>query len=105
MSNIVDGFNKFFINVGPELAADIPCQKNENISNIKSNPFSLFLSATNEQEVINITLKCKSKSSMDYHDINMSVVKQVILNIASPLTYVCNLSFQSGCFPKKMKIA
>lgn len=27
MSNIVDGFNKFFINVGPELAAEIPLKK------------------------------------------------------------------------------
>lgn len=32
-------------------------------------------------------------------------VKHVIDGIVKPLTYICNLSFQTGTFPIKMKIA
>ena len=35
----------------------------------------------------------------------MTIVKKVINNIAKPLTHICNLSFQSGRFANKMKIA
>ena len=35
----------------------------------------------------------------------MKVVKKVIEGISEPLTYICNLSFQTGKFPNNMKIA
>ena len=35
----------------------------------------------------------------------MTVVKRVIEGISKPLIYICNLSFQTGTFPDKMKIA
>jgi len=104
MSNVVNKFNKFFVNVGPKLAADIP-DNGAIRSTIERNSFSFFLSATNEQEVTNIVCECKNKFSTDCHDISMTLIKKVILNIVKPLTYICNLSFQTGCFPSKMKIA
>lgn len=104
MSNVVNKFNNFFVNVGPKLAADIPDSGVAKLT-IERNSLSFFLSATNEQEVTNIVWKCKSKSSTDCHGISMTLIKKVILNIVKPLTYICNLSFQTGCFPSKMKIA
>ncbi len=35
----------------------------------------------------------------------MKIVKRVIEGISEPLTFICNLSFQTGKFPSKMKIA
>lgn len=35
----------------------------------------------------------------------MSIVKNVIEGISKPLTYICNLSFQTCTFPNTMKIA
>uniref|UniRef100_A0A672F466 Reverse transcriptase domain-containing protein n=1 Tax=Salarias fasciatus TaxID=181472 RepID=A0A672F466_SALFA len=35
----------------------------------------------------------------------MTTVKNVIHSIANPLTYICNLSFTTGAFPQKMKMA
>uniref|UniRef100_A0A3P9L4Z8 Reverse transcriptase domain-containing protein n=1 Tax=Oryzias latipes TaxID=8090 RepID=A0A3P9L4Z8_ORYLA len=35
----------------------------------------------------------------------MKVVKKVIHSVAKPLTYICNLSLQTGRFPNQMKIA
>uniref|UniRef100_A0A672FVC1 Reverse transcriptase domain-containing protein n=1 Tax=Salarias fasciatus TaxID=181472 RepID=A0A672FVC1_SALFA len=105
MINIVNSFNNFFVNVGPELAATISNHGTNELNLIKNNPSSLFLLATDEQEVINTVLKCKNKFSTDYYNIDMFLVKNVIFNIAKPFTYICNLSFQSGRFPDKMKIA
>lgn len=93
MSDIVNSFNKFLVNICSELAAEIPDHRVD--LSIKQNPLTLFLSATSEQEMINVVLKCKSKSSTDCHDIDMTLVKKLILNITKPLTYICNLSFQS----------
>lgn len=76
MANIANGFNDFFVNIGPELAARIPNHGTIESNLIKHNPLSLFLSATDEQEVINIVLKCKSKSSTDCDNIDMYLVKK-----------------------------
>lgn len=35
----------------------------------------------------------------------MTLIKKVIDSIINPLTYICNLSFTTGSFPQKMKIA
>lgn len=35
----------------------------------------------------------------------MSLIKDIIYFVVKPFTYICNLSFQTGIFPQKMKIA
>ena len=35
----------------------------------------------------------------------MEILRQVIPNIAKPLTYICNKSFIEGCFPDSMRIS
>ena len=65
----------------------------------------MFLTAVEESEIIEIAHKCKNKTSTDYIDIDMKKVKEVIHGISKPLTHICNLSFKTGKFPKKMKIA
>lgn len=66
---------------------------------------SIFLKAVKEKEVLQIVKKCKSKASVDWNGIDMVLVKKVITEIVEPLTNICNLSFQTGKFPNKMKIA
>lgn len=102
-TEIVNSFNNYFVNIGPQLAAEIPNRVAE--ASITRNQSTFFLSAITEQELVNVVLKCKSKSSTDCYDIDMTLVKNIIFHIAKPLTYICNLSFQSGCFPDKMKVA
>ena len=59
----------------------------------------------NNYDCIEIVHKCKNKTYTDYNDIYMRIVKHVILGIAKPHTHICNLSFKTGKFPRKMKIA
>ena len=51
--------------------------------------------------------KFKNKYSSGYDGISMNLVKTLMSNsnIVGPLSYICNLSFQSGVFPDEMKIA
>lgn len=76
---------------------------NDNL--IDRNPSSMFLTAVEEKEIIDIVNKCKQKTSTDCNNIDMEIVKWVIEAISKPSTYICNLSFQTGKFPNKMKIA
>jgi hypothetical protein len=105
--NIANGFNDYFINVGPNLADKIT---NDNPS-IKFSHYmddnindSIFLDPVTELEILNVVDSCKRKTSKDYDDISMASVKDVMSNVIKPLLYIFNLSFASGIFPDKMKI-
>ena len=106
MDEIANGFNNFFVNIGPNLAKTIPQPSNMGLGDfIESNPNSMFLSPVREDEVNEIIKNSKSKSSCDAFDIDMSLLKKVKLGIIKPLTFICNLSFTTGVFPCRMKIA
>ena len=43
--------------------------------------------------------------SFDYHDLNMWIIKNIIISVLEPFMPICNLSFTKGIFPQQMKIA
>lgn len=104
---IAQGFNKFFTNIGPDLARKIPSTPGVDFSKFLtySNNDSMFLSGVSEEEIKNVVEKFDNKKSAGYDGINMAIVKQVISSILTPLCHICNSSFASGIFPEKMKIA
>ena len=84
MDDAVNGFNQYFVNVGPVLAEKIPVpvRSDDRINDfIDINPKSMFLTAVEESEIIEIVNKCKNKTSTDYSDIDMRIVKEVIHGI------------------------
>ena len=108
MDDVANSFNQFFVNVGPELAEKIPDPgtSGEDYSTLlERNPYSMFLKAVEEKEILDIVTKFKNKKSTDLNDLDMTLVKKVIEGISKPLTFICNLSFQTGKFPNKMKTA
>ena len=48
---------------------------------------------------------CTKKRSSDFEDISMDTVAKVVSVICKPLAHICNISFRTGVFPSKMKIA
>ena len=97
----------FFVSIGPNLAEKIPdplSSQDWNDNLIERNQSSMFLTAVEEKEIIDIVNNCKDKTSTDCNNIDMKIVKRVIEGISKPLTFICNL-FQTGKFPNKMKIA
>ncbi len=65
---------------------------------------SLFLSPTNEQEVIT-TVKLFKNKSAGRDAVRAQTVKAVIEQIAKPFTHICKISFTTGIFPNELKIA
>lgn len=105
MDKLVNAFNDFFVNIGPELASKIATSDYNYAGCTNKIAHSMFLTATNENEMIKIVNDCKNKKSTDWNDLDMAIIKKVICNIETPLTYICNTSFLNGEVPQLMKIA
>lgn len=105
MDKLVNAFNDFFVNIGPELASKIATTDYNYAGCTNKIVHSMFLTATNENEIIKIVNDCKNKKSTDWNDLDMAIIKKLICNIATPLTYICNTSFLNGEVPQLMKIA
>ena len=52
-----------------------------------------------------VTESLKPKTSLDYTDLNVRILKLVVPVIAKPLTQIINECFQSGLFPTTLKLA
>ena len=104
---ISNGFNDFFVNVGPDLANNIVAPDNVNIDKFlnKRNVNSMFLTPITEDEILKIVQQFDDKSSTDSSSINMILIKEIFKFICKPFTDICNKSFINGVFPDKMKIA
>ena len=103
---IADEFNKYFINIGPNLISKLP----QNLPNpvdfmntTRTFP-SLFLSPTTIDEVQSIMHTLKP-TSPGHDNITLRTLKHIFPIIAQPLTHIINLSLQNGIFPNEMKIA
>ena len=66
---------------------------------------SLFMRPVDEEEVITTVTGCTKKTSSDFEDISMDTVAKVVSVICKPLAHICNISFRTGVFPSRMKIA
>jgi len=102
---IAEGFNNFFVNIGNNLARDIPKSRIDPTSFIKeSNLRSIFLDSVSMNEVSSIILSLKTASS-GFDGIHSDVIKKTYLSFILPLTHVLNLSLSQGFFPDYLKIA
>ena len=105
---IANGFNDFFVKVGPNLAK---CIKKPEVSSYIAdylgsyNRNTIVLNGVEEREITEIVKICKNKKSTGNDNIDMSIIKHVISHIVKPLTHICNISFRNGTFPDQMKVA
>ena len=105
-ATIAEMFNDFFVSLGPNLANKIPKSKTKFQSFLKDkNPQSLLFEPAAEQEIKGIVDNLNNKKSSGYDGITNFLLKNIINEIISPLTYILNLSLLNGKVPQKMKIA
>jgi len=104
---IADKFNEYFVNIGPNLAKNIPEIPNRSITDTlpQSVKNSIFLSPCTSAEILNIVATLKNSKGLGVDGFSTPVIKQVIMSILSPLTVICNKSLDSGIFPDSMKSA
>ena len=98
-------FNDFFINIGPNLAKNIP--------NVKAGPKNylgqalketLFLDPVTCDETRSLLVSLKNTAT-GYDEIYSMLLKLSTEFIVNPLTHICNMSLSEGFFPDRMKIA
>ena len=102
---IADEFNKFFTNIGINLANKIPnvskpfdSYKTKVNTSIESQPLSI-----NEQKEAFFSLKINK--SPDHNGVSVSVIKKCFGELCEPLKYLFNLSIVKAIFLDDLKIA
>jgi hypothetical protein len=103
---IAEQFNKFFVNVGPELAKKIlPSNKKPTEFLKGSFSKSMFLAPTTAEEVYDIISNFKNLTSTSHDSIPVKLVKFCGAELSEILAYINNESMQDGKCPDALKIA
>ena len=100
---IANGFNNYFISIGPLLANDITCNVNP-LSYVKIIDNSIVIVNGSCSEVERVISSLKN-SSVVWDEIPTFVAKKYVYSYLKPLTYLINTSFTEGIFPVKLKLA
>ena len=103
---ITEGFNDFFVNVGPKLASSIPSTINF-FSEYLSNPIKQnFIFANVTPETIFETLSLlKSKVSCGKDNISTKLLKDIMPSVIFPVFYLFNLYLITRFLPDSFKCA
>ena len=102
---IVNNFNAFFSEVGPNLASKIPPSNHDPLQFMNSPILdSIHFSAIQEDEVRKTLMGLKD-SSPGYDNIDSKLLKSIHEYIVQPLTHIFNLSLEQGIVPSELKIA
>ena len=104
-SDIANLLNKYFVNVGPNLAKTIE-SNNVSFEQFLPNHInkSVFFKPVDETEVIKITKGLKTSKSSGHDNINTFFMKKIINAIAKPLCHIFNLSISLGKYPNAFKL-
>ena len=98
-------FNKFFVNIGKDLASKINPVKASRKNTAKINSYSIFLAQINEEEIRKTILSLKDHKAPGVDQIKSETLKQIIEPISQPLCYLINRIFNTGICPDMFKIA
>ena len=104
--DIAEGFNSFFVDVGPRLANEIP-ESEKSFQEFLGDPINQnFIFQNINSEIIYSTLsKLKPKNSAGHDNISTKLLIQIMPCIISPVVHLFNLSFKTGFIPKDYKSA
>ena len=104
-NDIANHFNNYYLNMAKDLQKKITAQTRDPCSYMKDqNKSSIFLTPTNEDEIVQIISSLKNSAS-GHDQIDAKIVKLIKHNISAPLVHICNLSFSQGQIPDDLKIA
>lgn len=103
--DITNGFNDFFVNIGPSLAKNIGSTDESVLADINEQyPHIRMFDPPTSKEVHDIILDMKN-SAAGHDEIRSSLLKKVAVYIVEPLTHVLSLSLKTGVVPRDLKLA
>ena len=102
---IAEEFNKFFVNVGPDLASKVKPAKSHFNSFLCKISSKFKMEVILESELEDAFKNLKINKSPGYDKISAKIIKNCFASLKAPLLYLYNLSIKTGTFPDKMKLA
>ncbi len=104
-SDIANGLNDFFVNIGHSLAKIIENMDGPLLENFSDQyPCLSMFNPHTPKEVHDIILELKD-SSAGHDEIRSSLVKKIVSSITQRLTHVLTLSLKTGVVPAGLKLA
>ena len=105
-NKITETFNKFFSEIGGNLAKNFPDDFSEFKNYLgESTPHSMFLSGTFESEITKIIKSLKNTNSTSHDNFSTKFIKLSSTILAPALVKLFNLSIQTGIYPDLLKVA
>ena len=102
---IATNFNKYFINVGPQLASKTPETFEDCTRYLQHrNDYTIFLEPVIIEETRRIIMALRDAIA-GWDCINKLMLINTLDCIVVPLTHILNLSITQGIFPSKLKVA
>jgi hypothetical protein len=104
---IVNEFNTYFANIGPELASKISPPSDKHFYDNLQNPISNnFIFQNISETTVNKTIdSLKAKSTTGNDRLSSVILKKIKAPLIKPISYLINQSLNSGIFPNSLKIA
>ena len=102
---IADGFNNFFINIGPTLAKKIPRDTRSPTEYMKNRVTEQMVVEPVVEDEVESIIKSLKDGSPGWDAISSQVVKTTYRSFIQPITHIVNLSLMTGIFPTELKIA
>ena len=106
-AEIVNKFNEFFINIGPNLISNVSRVTHETHHKyLTRNILTSFnFSLVDENHIAKTLASLRTKNSSGHDGISTKLLKFISPALLKPLTIVINQSLITGIFPDKLKIA
>ena len=90
--------SNYFTEIGQELKNKIDTKQNVNFPRT-INENSIYLKHTNELEITNIIQNLKLKKALVFDTFRAETLRQVVIHIVKPITYLINKSIDVDIFP------
>jgi hypothetical protein len=103
--DISNKFNEYFTSVADNITNNINPSNRDCTYYLRESNSIFSFDQLYEHDLVRIVKGLESKSSQDMLGISNKFVKKVIDVISNPLTYIINLSLQTGFIPKELKMA
>ena len=98
-------FNEYFTTIADKITDDLNTSDRDCTYYTNDSNFVFSFSDVFVHDVMKIVSGLESKSSQDMFGLSNFLLKKIIENIALPLSYILNLSLQSGEIPSEFKKA
>ena len=105
IQKIADEFNKFFTNIGTDLANKIPNASKRFDFYITKVNTSMESQPLSINELKNAFFSLNINKSPGHDGVSFNVIKKCFGELCEPLKYLFNLSIVKGIFPDDLKIA